>query len=305
MDWLVHNPVADLSGPAFLVAYALFAAAVIVALRLQVRAADTSETLALPPVATERDPYEVAYLRGGGNELLRFTIFDLVRQGFLRICDPPKAGKAPQQIVQTGAGGIENLSGFQREVVTFYAVPHTTAELFKSPLPAQAQAYGDVSYKTALETQRFYSAPEVHGTATLVRLYGALALTAFAAYRLYLAMVKGHNNVIFLVIETAIALLLLLVLTAVPRLSRRGREFLARLATALRPAAAGPVVAGVGVLPILIAATGMGALAGTEYAQMNVLFPRQSSTSSSGCGSSGGSGGGSSCSSGCGGGCGG
>jgi uncharacterized protein (TIGR04222 family) len=293
MDWLLNNPIADLSGPAFLLVYALLAAAIIVASRLQVRAGDASLAVPLPPVATDRDPSQVAYLRGGPNELLRFTIFDLIRLGFLRLCDAPPGGKAQkQQIVATGIPGSEQLTGFQREVVTFYATPHTTAELFKSNLGAAAILEGDTTYKPALEAEHFLSSPEVRSNATLVRLYGALVLTGFAAYRLFVAMMKGHNNVIFLTFMVIMALVALLLLTTVPRLSRRGREYLSRLATALQPSSAGPALAGAAVVPILVAAGGMAALAGTEYAQMNAMFPRRAANSSGGCSSS--------CSGGCG-----
>src|ERR1700722_19883045 len=291
MDWLLNNPIADLSGPAFLLVYAVLATALIVASRLQIRAADTSLAAPLPPVATDRDPYQVAYLRGGPNELLRFTIFDLIRLGFLKICDAPAGAKAQkQQIVATGIPGTEQLTGFQREVVTFYATPHTTAELFKSNLGAAAILAGDTTYKPVLEAEHFLSPPEVRSNATLVRLYGALLLTGFAAYRLFVAMMKGHNNVIFLTFMVIMALVALLLLTTVPRLSRRGREYLSRLATALKPSSAGPALAGAAVVPILVAAGGMAALAGTEYAQMNAMFPHRVSSSSGscsgGCGSS-------------------
>jgi len=306
MNWFVNNPVADLPGPAFLALYALFAVAVLFISRSRVRALEQPAGQT-PPVTTDRDPSEVAYLRGGGNELLRFTIFDLMRQGYLRICDPPKAGKPPQQLVQTGQAGADGLSDLQRAVVAFYAAPHTAPELFKSPLPGLATASGDVAYQPGLTSEGFFSPPGVRASATLVRLYGAFVLAAFAGYRLLIALYKGHNNVIFLGIEVTVALVALLVVTAVPRLSLRGRDYLGRLATALRPQDAAPVAAGVGVLPILIAATGMSALAGTEYAQMNAIFPKKSSLRSSGscsaCGSSssdGGSGG-SGCSGGCGG----
>jgi uncharacterized protein (TIGR04222 family) len=310
MDWLIHNPVADLSGPAFLLLYGLFAVAVVVVSRMQIATADTSLSQPLPAVSVDGDPYEIAYLRGGGNELLRFAIFDLLRQRYLRICDPPKKGKPPAGIERTGLAGAENLSELQRAIVAWYAAPHTTPELFASALPAAAASFGAATFQPRLEAEGFYTSPQVRSGATLVRLYGALGLTLPVAYRLYVAIVKGHNNVGFLALLTVAALAALLVLTRVPRLSRRGRAFLQRLETALRPAPLAPAIAGAAVLPIAIAAMGLAALAGTEYAPMNRLFPHQTSAGSSGncsggCGSSssGSCSGGSSCGggSGCGG----
>jgi uncharacterized protein (TIGR04222 family) len=308
MDWLSSNPIANLSGPQFLLVYALFALAVVIVSRMQISAADTSAATALPNVTVDRDPGEVAYLRGGGNELLRFTIFDLTRLGFLRVADPPKAGKAPTQIVATGqVEGTPALTLLQQKAIEFYAVPHTTAELFASDLPKVAKAYGDAAYRPRLDADGFYVAPAVRSTATLVRLYGALALALFAAYRFFTAALRHHNNVIFLAIETVVALLVLFTAARPSGLSKRGRAYLERLASALKPMPVAPVAAGVGILPILVAATGIEALAGTEYAPMTGLFPHRSKNGSDGC--SGGcgsasSGAGSSCSSGsgCGGG---
>jgi uncharacterized protein (TIGR04222 family) len=306
MDWLLSNPIANLSGPAFLLVYAIFAVAVVIVSRMQISAADVSAANGPPNVTVDRDPGEVAYLRGGGNELLRFTIFDLTRLGFLRVADAPKPGKAPTQIVATGqTEGANDLTLLQQKVIDFYAAPHTTVELFASDLPKVASTYGEAAYRPRLEAERFYVSPSVRSTTTLVRLYGALALALFATYRFFTAAARHHNNVVFLAIETLVALVVLLVATRQSGLSKRGRAYLERLASALKPMPVAPVAAGVGILPILVAATGIGALAGTEYAPMAGLFPRRNANGSdgcsSGCGSSSGSG--SSCSSG--GGCGG
>jgi uncharacterized protein (TIGR04222 family) len=306
MDWLVSNPIANLSGPEFLLVYGLFALAVVIVSRLQISAADTSAAAGPPNVTVDRDPAEVAYLRGGGNELLRFTIFDLTRLGFLRVADAPKAGKAPTQIVRTAQfEGTQSLSLLQREVIDFYVAPHTTVELFASGVPKVASSFGEAAYRPRLEAEGFYVAPAVRSTATLVRLYGALALALFATYRFFTAAARHHNNVIFLAIETVVALVALLLSTRVSGLSKRGRAHLERLASALKPMPVTPVAAGVGVLPILVAATGIGALAGTEYAPMTRLFPQRAANGSDGCSSGCGtssSSGGSSCSSSCGGG---
>jgi uncharacterized protein (TIGR04222 family) len=213
--------------------------------------------------------------------------------------------------VQTGQAGADALSSLQRTVIAFYAQPHTAPELFASAVPAAAAAFGDAAFKARLEGERFYTAPEVRTTAMLARLYGALALTAFSAYRFWTASLNNHRNVIFLAIETVAALVILVLATRVPRLSRRARSYLQRLATALRPMQVAPVVAGGAALPILVAATGLAALAGTEYAPMTDLFPQRATSGGSGCsggcggGSGGGDGGGDGGGSGCGGGCGG
>jgi uncharacterized protein (TIGR04222 family) len=305
-DWL-PQPFSSLSGPAFLLVYAFFAAAVIVVSRLQVTAADRSLMLPLPPVSAERDPFEVAYLRGGGNELLRYAIFEAIRRNVLRLAPPAKGKKRPDRIEAVAAElppGEARLPLFD-ELVKFYAQPHTTVELFASNLPATAEAFGAAHYAATLEAERFLTDATVRAASRRVAAYGAIALVLFAGLRLLEAFSRHHRNVGFLIVEAVVAVSVLAAVTRVGRLSRRGRAYLQRLQAALRPSAGlTAVAAGAAVLPIFVAASGMSALAGTEYAPVRQLFPRQASSGGCGAGGSGcGSSSGSSC--GGGGGCGG
>jgi uncharacterized protein (TIGR04222 family) len=307
MDWL-PQPFSGLSGPAFLLVYAAFAAAVIIVSRLQVTAADRSLTGPLPPVSPERDPYEIAYLRGGKNELLRFAIFDAVRRKVLRLA-PPAKGKKTQRIEAVPeAGSAASAAPPLDKIVEFYAQPRTSEELFASPLPEAVEAWAATRFGPALESEHFFTDPAVKSTATRVRWYGSAALVIFAGLRFLEAFSLHHRNVGFLFVLLLVSFMLLLLFTQVPRLSRRGRAYLERLKEALRPPG-GPAPAFVGAAdaagildPIFVAVTGLQALANTEFAPINKLFPARVSSGgdSGGCGSSGG---GSSCSSG--GGCGG
>jgi uncharacterized protein (TIGR04222 family) len=307
MDWL-PQPFALLSGPAFLLVYAAFATAVIAVSRFQVRAADRSLDLPLPPVSAERDPSEIAYLRGGGNELLRFAIYDGLRRNLLRVVPPEKRKRARIEARPDAPGQVDAPS-LIAEIVSFYAQVRSTDELFASPLPKAAEAEGSQRYAQSLAAERLLSEPAVRAAAARVRMYGIAALLIFAGLRLAQAFATHHRNVGFLIIETFAAIVILLMSTKVPRISLRGRALLDRLCAALRPpsvapAGAGPVAAGAALLPIFVAATGLGALAGTEYAPVSRLFPRTGSDGGCGSASSGGS---SSCGGGggCGGGCGG
>jgi len=304
MEWL-PQPFSQLSGPAFLVVYAAFAAAVIIVSRLQVTAADRSLATPLPPVSPERDPYEVAYLRGGGNELLRFTIFDGLRRNVLEFV-PPAKGKKTQRIQKTRLlEKVDTGSEIFDNVANWCTLPRTNDELFASPFPKAVEVWGSKDFAPSLEADGLLSGPAVRSAATRVRLYGSAALVIFAGLRLLEAFSLHHRNIGFLLLMLFVSLVLLLVVTKVPRLSRRGRAYLKRLQAALRPAGAGApvagaaapgsaggaVAAGAALLPIFVAATGLQALAGTEFAPLNKLFPARDSGDggSGGCGSSGGS----------------
>jgi uncharacterized protein (TIGR04222 family) len=296
MDWL-PQPFSQLSGPAFLLVYGAFAAAVIIVSRLQVMAADRSLASPLPPVSPERDPYEIAYLRGGGNELLRFTIFDAMRRDVLELV-PPAQGKKTQRIQKKSAlTKAETGSEIFDNIVNWCIFPRTNDELFASPFPKAIEAWGAKDFGPSLEADGLLNGAAVRSAATRVRLYGSAALVIFAGLRLLEAFSLHHRNIGFLLLMLFVSLVLLFALTKVPRLSRRGRAYLQRLQAALRPAGAAPGVAGgagaagAALLPIFVAATGLQALAGTEFAPIDKLFPARVSSGgdSGGCGSSGGS----------------
>ena len=87
MNWLLHNVVADMYGPYFLVFYATVIGVVIVACYRSVRAVDRTLDLGLPEIPAKLDPYEIAYLRGGENEVTRVAIASLIQRGLLQIIE--------------------------------------------------------------------------------------------------------------------------------------------------------------------------------------------------------------------------
>ena len=65
MNWLMHNVVADLYGPYFLLFYAAAIAAVVASSYSAVRRLDRTRHLPPQQIPAKLDPYEIAYLRGG------------------------------------------------------------------------------------------------------------------------------------------------------------------------------------------------------------------------------------------------
>src|SRR5215471_20544778 len=83
MDVLLHNPIADLYGPHFLILYGAVGVVVLAGAYFWIASHDSTGELAPLPIPASPDPYEVAYLRGGVNELIRVGVFDLINRGFL------------------------------------------------------------------------------------------------------------------------------------------------------------------------------------------------------------------------------
>ena len=79
MEWLTSNTIANMRGPDFLFLYGTTIVAVLIAGWWLIRNADTSGQELAMPLSSELDPYEIAYLRGGGVELIRLGVFRLIQ----------------------------------------------------------------------------------------------------------------------------------------------------------------------------------------------------------------------------------
>lgn len=306
---LLHNPIADLPSRQFLALYAIWCLIVLFVANRMVRSGDSSASSGWEPLPRDLDPNEIAYLRGDVNELVRFLIFDLVRSGALEFV--PKEKKQPAQFRRTAAPPA-SLSPASQVIYDYFVEPHSVEDLFKSEVPAGvAAAYAE--QRKSLDGRQLFNTLAMRVRANRIRVVALLAILSLGAYRLWYAATMHHRNVIFLIIMGVVAAILLLPATAVPRLSRRGLQYLRTLRAGLAPS--GTAVADSPAFPLIVAAGGLAVLAGTPLAAMGATFRQQAAanstaassgcgfTGSSGCGSGGSSGGG--CGSGCGGGCGG
>jgi len=306
---LLHNPVADLSSYQFLIFYAAVCALVLVLLGWVVRSSDTTAAAGSEPLPRNLQAYEIAYLRGDVNELVRFVVFDLTRGGALELV--PGARKRAPQIQRTGMSPERDaLSAPAQIVYDYFAAPHTAGELFKSDVPASvAAAYS--ATRLDLESRGLFAPAQSAAASRSARIAGVAVIAGLGAYRLWYAAAMHHGNVLFLIAIGIVSLVLLLVVTTVPRLSKRGVQYLRMLRGAL-PVSRDRLVPASDSFPLIIAAGGMAALSGTPYEGLGTTFRRQAradvTSTSAGCGAGSdgtgcGSGGGGSC--GGGGGCGG
>ncbi|MCE5243152.1 MAG: TIGR04222 domain-containing membrane protein [Syntrophobacteraceae bacterium] len=294
MDFLTDDPLADMYGPDFLI---LYAAAIIIALivaRRMVRNAAPAD-LAMPLTLPLRpDPVEVAYLRGGEAEVIRFTVFKLIQNRLVMLNDA-KSGTIVR--IEDNARASA-LGGFERAVYDSLYTPRKMKDVVKA-LFADFQARC-LSYRTSLEDRGLLATAFARAKALRVRLYILALIFGLGGYKLAVALSRGHTNVLFLVIMAIIGTILAFKVCRVPRLSRRGREYLDRFKAQVRPtaeAASKDQMSGFddGALAFQVALLGFAVLAGTSYAAYaDTLSPPASSFGdvTGGCGG-GGCGGGS------------
>ncbi len=307
---LLHNPVADMRGPDFLVLYIVVVIVTIVVCRVLSRASGSAVFDAGPEVPPDPDPYEVGYLRGGHNEVTRLAILSLMQAGYLR-----EGTAAPQRHSRTAETPIEQAPGrpdlralapLEREVFDAFAIPRTAGEIFqKSVIPARIKGLtGEIQQKLVDEGLLASAAERLRAFG--VTVLGASVILGLGGYKLAVALAKGKHNVGFLIAIGIIGLIVLAVTCGRQRITKRGVEYLVRLRLAFdglksQPAAESPgnVRGPAGLDPSVLVMASIfefGMLAGTPYAHYQEMFRRSSHANmTSSCGSYAGSSCGSSC----------
>ena len=247
------------------------------------------------------DPYRIAFLRGGKNELVRVAIVSLVDRGLLEVLSDK---------LQTTNVGRETKARkrVEQNLLETCGTARDPKDLFSSSefKPAEAE------YENELARMRLMPNEEMKKKRRSLFMWAAALMLAVSLTKIGVALMRGRTNIGFLITLTIIVLLVLLPMVAFPRLTARGRILLENVqnlfaslkvrAPQIRPGGASTE------LVMLAAVFGISAVPRENFPWTHQLFARAdtssaTSSSSSSCGSSCGS---SSCGGGgCGGGCGG
>ena len=319
MNSFLHNPIADLYGPYFLILYGLFVAVILVGVRYWIASHDSTDELAPCPIPPDPNPHEIAYLRGGVHELIRVVVFDLLQRRFLKRRDERSlfgltTTKKIAQAEPQPSGSP--LTAMEQKIANRFAVPRAAGELFDSTFTTSVE-YDCGDYRKRLESAQLLAGPERKAAALSGGLAGVVLIVGLGTYKFCVALANGHKNVIFLAILGIASVALLAFICRDRRLSLRGRRYLDDLRRAY---ARYKTQASIEPIPssepnpdlcLACAVFGVVALASTPYSYYGDML-KQSRSSSAGCGSScfsvggcGSSGGGGGCGGGGGGGCGG
>ena len=283
----------DLRGPEFLVFYLVLGAWVLFGLYLARHWGQASD----PPQVNLSDPYLIAFLRGGQNEVLRVATISLIDRGLL--------GTSGTRVASVRDKSAAELRiPIEKRLFVNFDTPAEAASLFKSNVFVQEM----FTYESELRRLDLILGEHAKWAQNARLMIAIAVLWGVAIVKLQVAMARGRSNIGFLII-LGISFGMAAWRLGRPRLTRRGIAMLSSLrelfsglkarAPLLRPGETADEVL------LLAAVFGVGAVPGTVF-PVGTLFPRGSSMPTSSCGSACGSSCGSGCGGGgCGGGCGG
>lgn len=326
MNFLLDNPITAMDGTAFLVLFVIFIVSTLVVLAIAKSNLDNTDKLPIPAIPPEVDPFEVAYLRGGANELARSVVFSLVQKGLVEIVNDDKSGKVVRRVEPRsevrGLGQMEQLAlgwiGVEREAKdVFDANSGLTYQLEQS----------SARYQLDLSNRQFLMPDDLASRAKKYAWTAAALIVGIGGYKVVASVLIGRFNIILTVVFTVIAFFIAMTIGRMPRVTKLGKQYLERLqlafedlkyrsqapyigSNATRPLTAEAGFSGVDPLLLSVGVFGTGILAGTMFAGYNDAFAKaqQQQAAGGGCGSSScgsscgsGDGGGGSCGGGCGG----
>jgi uncharacterized protein (TIGR04222 family) len=297
MDWLTHNSIADILGPPFFLIYGAIALAVIAAAYRIVRSRDKTGWRAPPPVPSTLDPYELAYLRGGKNEVIRTVLYALRQLGLIEII-PAKWLTALRLVANAGVHRARELTALEERVLRSIDPRVEASYLFQSKrLGREVERLCD-TFRNKLESEELLRSDNVRQSALLIPFVASAVLVALSMYGILLAVNNGLPFGV-LIMFTMISLIVVWAVVAPvarARVSARGRAYLNRLQLAYAGPAARrtaqspqPDLASLGLVGLF----GLGILSGTPDAAFAGIFDKKASGNVGGCGSAtGGCGGG-------------
>jgi uncharacterized protein (TIGR04222 family) len=230
MNWLLHNAIADLYGPYFLLFYAMTIVAIVAACYSSIRRADRTKDLELPPIRGKVDPYEIAYLRGGPNEVARVAIASLMQRGLLRITEKTNRLSTSKEIDGGRKPSHGELSPLESVVFEWPGYPATPSRIFQpSGIPAALKEFC-ARYQDDLGEKNLLAPRNLRTLGSLLWALGAMIIIGLGGYKLSVALGKGHHNVAFLVLLCVVGVsVLALVCFALPRTSNLGSAYLEQL----------------------------------------------------------------------------
>jgi len=282
--------VLNIPGPTFLLVYAVLTAVVCLFVAQWIGGAENQPATRILRV---RDPYEIAYLRGGVGELIQVAALSLIRRNLL---EPKTVMLETKERVATDAASVP----IERAILDACRSA-TRASMLQQNTSVQVSAE---AYRRALTESNLMPTEQMQSERHRVAAIAAAVLIGVALVKILYAVAHGHTNIGGLIAFAAIATFALYKIATVRR-TRAGDQALQNLGTLFARVKRGPRPTSPDQLHealLLAAVYGDYAVPGMAPLTWRKLFQRPSDQSggnncgSSGCGSSGcGGGGGGGC----------
>jgi len=264
----------DLRGPEFLLFYFCFSLAVIIAIVVFRRRAESGDA----PRMDLSDPYLIAYLRGGREEALRVSVISLVDRGML-VMDGRLVRRADNVAYDMVGRPIE------RAVLEKFGIPGEAMAVLKSRNLIQVFQF----YQDGLERLGLLPDAAVFNARLMRLLPGLAALLVVGVIKIQIGL-SLERPVGFLFMMMIVAIVIAAAMSF-PRLTARGKAILEDVTNlysglrtqvnSFRPGSASAE------LTMFAAVFGVAALAESPLGYTQTLFPQTTSS----CGSSDGGGG--------------
>jgi uncharacterized protein (TIGR04222 family) len=285
------NPI-TLSGPAFLVFYIVFGIGVLIVLHKLLARQSSSVVISANSLA--KDPYKIAYLRGGKNEAIGVATVALHDRGLL-VWQKEKLQIAHKEAVLSVQRPIE------KAVLLYYSTPKKVeASVNYSSLNNACSIY-----QRELEAQGLLRSFDTLKQRFIPCLVALFILLGLSYLKISFALAHGHSNILFLTILSWIFAFLVIVFLF-KRQTAAGSQLLSDLKSlfSLLKQRAKKLSAGgeTNEAALVTAVYGLQVLSDSQFPFVRQLMP---ASGGDGGGSSCSSSSGSSCGSSCGGGCGG
>ena len=222
MQWL--QLFTHMQGPEFLAAYATVWVAFFVICLIVRHQTDqvSSDTPVIPE--TDPDPYKIAYLRGGANEVLRLATLELYSQGLLQ----KEVGKTLGIVQWQRKLDVElpkTLSPFAKQAAEFFSVVRKPNDIFGSNVASQfVSEFG--RWDEWIEQEGFRIAPSQQSILNLFSIGSALLFFLAGLTKIVSATLRHLDNIWFAVLMMIIGSVSLLLTRSRRRFNARGRQYL-------------------------------------------------------------------------------
>ena len=270
------NPITDFNAREFLTFYAVFILAVwMLRAWFNWRSDQTLDDTWTPPVTT--NAYDVAYLRGGANELARVAVVGLAERGFLE-ARARTIGQAP------GHPNPATLTSLERSVFDFFQPERTVREIEQAGLRVRVNSHV-LAFEERLQAAQLLSPPNMIGAARQSAGLAAAAIFVVGFAR-FLVALQRHRPAGFLIAMGVVGMIAV-AWPRVGRLSRRGKAYLDSLretASSLNTRGTEPYDTSLFMATALF---GMTALSGSSQDALGEMFMRQKAASAAASGDGG------------------